>query len=68
LEFTNFVQWAFYAVMTGAVTISVSILAKLYTSIEHLNQKIAIIIEKTSWHEKVIEDHDDRLKQLEFNK
>lgn len=34
-------------------------------SVDALNVKVAHIIEKTAWHEKTIDSHDNRLRNLE---
>jgi uncharacterized protein YoxC len=34
-------------------------------SVDALNVKVAHIIEKTTWHEKTIEVHDERIRILE---
>lgn len=42
----------------------VRILSKMNASVEHLNVKIAVIIERTSSHEKRIDRHDKDIEQL----
>ena len=37
-------------------------------SVDELNLKVAKIIEKTAWHEKTIEIHDERIRVLETTK
>lgn len=38
------------------------------TSVEELNTKVAVVIEKTMNHEKSIDDHDERIRLLERKK
>jgi len=64
VEFTQFVQWVFYGVIGSATVYGVSILASLKNSINELNKQIAIVIEKTTWHEKWLERHDDEIRIL----
>jgi hypothetical protein len=40
----------------------------LRTSIESLNAKLERIIEKTDWHGKELDKHDERLRRLEIEK
>jgi len=63
IEFNQFVQWAFYALISGCAMYLTTILNGLKTSVEELNIKMATIIEKTSSHEKRIEKLEDKLTQ-----
>jgi hypothetical protein len=60
-EFSEFVQWGFYSVLTGCAIYLTSILNGLKGSVDELNVKMATIIEKTSNHEKRIEKLEDKL-------
>jgi len=64
-DFGSFATWALQAILAGAVVYAVTILSRLQTSVEQLNSQIAVIIEKTSWHERELERHDDRISQIE---
>ena len=64
MEFQKFVEWAFYGIMGGAAVWGVSLLAGLKNSVEKLNQQIAVIIEKTAWHEKWLERHDEEIAKI----
>lgn len=64
MEFSKFVEWAFLAIISGAAVIAVGILSSLKNSVNELNQKIATIIEKVTWHEKWLERHDDEITNL----
>ena len=58
MGFDQFITWLFYGVMGGVSAFGVYILAKLLTSVEELNVKMAVIIFRT-------EDHEKRLDKLE---
>lgn len=65
MKFNKFVEWAFYAILSGAAVTSVSILSRLSDSVSTLNIQVATILEKSNWIQKSIDDHDSRLKVLE---
>lgn len=60
LEFKDFVQWVFYALLSGCAIYLTTILSGLKLSVDELNIKMATIIEKTSNHERRIEKLEDR--------
>lgn len=60
-EFKDFVQWAFYGLISSCFIYLTTILAGLRTSVEELNIKMATIIEKTSNHERRIEKLEDKV-------
>lgn len=64
MEFVKFVEWLFYATIGGAAVYGVSILAHLKTSIDILNEKIAVVIEKSSWHERLISKNSEDIEYL----
>ena len=65
MEFSKFVEWGFYSLVGGSVVYGVTILAHLKNSIDLLNEKIAVVIEKTSWHEKLISQSQEDIKSLQ---
>jgi len=65
MDFPSFVQWVFYGVIGSAAAMGVSILWHIKNSIDVLNERVAVIIEKTAWHERAIEEHNNRLRDLE---
>ena len=65
MEFSQFVQWAFYGLLSGSVVVAVSILRHLSESVDKLNERVAIIIEKVSSHEKRLDKHEEKLEELE---
>jgi len=66
MQFTGFVEWVFLGVISGGIILLVAILNEVRISITTLNQKIAMIMEKTIWHEKALDKHEDRLTKLEI--
>lgn len=64
-DFQKFVEWAFMAIVSGGIGFGARFLAKLSKSIDTLNQNMATVAEKTTWHEKTLERHDDRIGTLE---
>lgn len=67
-EHQQFVQWAFYALLTGSIIYLVAVIDNLTKYVKELSEKMGIIIEKTTWHEKTLDDHDERLRTLEVKK
>lgn len=68
MDFTKFVEWVFYGVVSAIGVYGVSILSNLNQSVKILNERVAVIIEKTAWHEKWLERHDLELNRLDNNK
>lgn len=62
IQFTDFVQWSFYGLISGCAIYLTSILSGLKLSVDELNIKMATIIEKTSSHEKRIEKLEDKIQ------
>lgn len=65
MEFNQFIQWAFYGFISFGAYTAVNTLGQLKDSVNELNEKLAVVLEKTAWHEKQIMDHGDRLKTVE---
>ena len=65
LEYSQIVTWVFYAMATVIGGGVLNILRKLTSSVEELNIKMAVLIEKTAYHEKELEKHDNRIGALE---
>ena len=64
MDFAKFIEWSFYGIIGFSALFAVSILANIKTSINELNSRIAVIIEKTAWHEKWLEKHDEEIKRI----
>lgn len=65
MQFDQFVSWAFQASLTGAVIYGVTLLGRMRDSIDELNIKVAVIIERTASHEKTLDFHNDRITKIE---
>lgn len=73
-DINQIITWAFEGMITGGAVYAASAVkdikktfGKVQVSIETLNQNVAVIIEKTTWHEKTLEKHDERLRELEIH-
>lgn len=65
MEYSNFVQWAFFGLLGyGFMKIS-SVLSDLTKSVERLNEKLAGLLEKSAWHERNINELHDRVRVIE---
>lgn len=64
MDFSKFIEWAFQALVVGIAAYGVGVLSSLKNSVNELNNKIATIIEKVTWHEKWLERHDDEITNL----
>lgn len=65
MSFAQFVEWAFMGIMSGAVVWSVKFLGDISHSIQDLNVKITVVLERVDWHEKEIDDLSGRVKRIE---
>ena len=64
MEFAKFIEWAFYGIVSGSAVYAVSMLGKITRSIEKLNINVAVIVEKISGHEKILDRHEIEIVQL----
>lgn len=60
MDFINFVQTSFYGLISFVAIYITTILSGLKNSVDELNIRVAVIIEKTSNHEKRIEKLEGR--------
>lgn len=65
--FADFMQWGFYSLIAGAIIIGVKLLGELNNSVNGLNTRIAVLIERMAWHDEKLNAHDERLMRLENN-
>ncbi len=61
MDFTMFMQWAFLGIISGGVVA----MFQLKNSVQQLNDRVLILVEKTIWHEKELEKHEMRISKLE---
>lgn len=59
------IQYGFYSLISFIAAYGVTVLASMRTSIDALNIKIAVVIERSDQHDKILEKHDSRLEKLE---
>lgn len=60
MDWQDFVQWAFYGMMTGVATYGVHVLSRLQEGVENLNIKIAVVISQIDGHEKRLSRLEDK--------
>ena len=58
-------QYFFEAAIIVGMGAGVRMLGKLRDSIDALNIKVGTIVEKTRWHDKILDKYDARLTNLE---
>lgn len=68
ITFPQFVNWLFYGAMGFLAMRAVNSLDNLEASVSTLNEKVAVVIQVTSNHERQIEKQDERIRTLENNK
>lgn len=75
MEFTKFVEWAFYAMVLANAAYVTSIIAKVKDAVDELNVKFAVLVEKQVNHdseneriEKHISKLEDRIERLELKR
>jgi hypothetical protein len=57
MEFSHFVEWTFYGIVGAGVTFIASAIWSIKTTLN-------VLVEKSQWHERWLERHDDELKEL----
>ena len=60
MEFKDFVQWAFYGLITYHAMDFKTVIKELKDSVVSLNINMAIVIEKMAGHEKRIEKLEEK--------
>lgn len=65
MDFADFINWAFMGILSGGLVFLIAILNEVKVSIQNLNERMAVLIEKTVWHEKALEKHEERIAKLE---
>jgi hypothetical protein len=64
MDWLHFAEWLFYGVLSGAALYGVHVLGKLQESVELLNVRIAVIVEKVTSHEKILDRHETSIADL----
>lgn len=65
MTFREFVSWGFQGLIGLFIMYGVTMLGDLTKSVNELNKNVAVIVEKNLWHEKLLENHNARLRTLE---
>lgn len=68
MRFNDFVSWAFYGMITGAIVLSANSLQNLTSGVSELNLKLAVIVERTEVLSREVSEHNERIIQLENNR
>lgn len=66
MKFDKFSDWAFKAILSSGVMIGVTSAAGMRASLDELNAKLVVIIEKTARNERDLDKHEERLRVLEI--
>ena len=67
-QWEQFLDWGLKALLGAICVQGVNILSQMKKSIDDLNSKVAIIIEKTDWHSKELDKLENRVTKLEHLK
>lgn len=65
MKIDNYARIAFYIVMSTLGCLGTNLLDDLTDSVKILNERVAIVIERTNWHGKEIDRHEVWLNRLE---
>lgn len=68
LTFAYFVQWGFYGLLLYFAYDLKNTIKTMGTSVESLNLKIAVVIEQTESHKEKLDEHSERIYNLERDK
>lgn len=66
MQFSEFLTWGFTGLISGILIYGVKVLQDIKSSVEQLNERMATIIEKTSWHEKEMERLNGKIEMIEL--
>jgi hypothetical protein len=64
MRFEKFVNWAFLALITGAVVFGVRVLSNLDESVRNLNLTVATMLVKDEYQDKEIKANRDEIKLI----
>jgi hypothetical protein len=67
-DFNRLIQWGFEGLAVGAICLGVSVLSDISKSVNDINAKIVLVIERTDVHTKMLESHESRLRDLEIRR
>lgn len=64
-KIAKFMDWLFYGVLAYSAMSITGNIEKMQNSINELNVKMGIVVEKTSIHEAQLQRQDERIRALE---
>lgn len=64
MEFAEFVKYILYGLLGGCCLQAVQALTNMGKSIETLNNHMVVMIEKTTWFEKMLDQHSKEIEDL----
>ena len=68
MTLNRFFQWGFELLIVGSAVVGVDSLKDLSKSINELNVKIGVVIERTDGQQKRLDNHEERIHVLETKK
>lgn len=66
--YEEIIKYVFFSLVSFIAFDIMSTLRRTRDSVESLNIKVASLIERIALHEKIMDDHSDRLKHIEKEK
>lgn len=66
VQWKNFVEWAFYGLLSYFAWSISSDIDSMKTSIVDLNQKVAVVITRDEGQQEKLRDFERRLERLEY--
>lgn len=64
MDFSKFVEWSFYAIISGCSVYGVNVLSKMKEDISLLAITLAKIVTKVDGHEKRLDKHEEKIDNL----
>ena len=64
-SFKDFIQWGFYGLISFGGYLTLGVIQDVTVSIQTLNKNVAVIIERTAWHRRDIDELGLRVERLE---
>lgn len=68
MTINKFIQWGFEALLLLLLSLGVGALKDVSHSVNELNVKIGVIVEKQGTQQLKIEDHESRLRYIEMKR
>lgn len=65
IPWEKFVEWAFLGLISGLFAFTVRYLSHLTKSVDQLNAKMILVLERQAQTGEVLHDHEKRLRHVE---